>query len=90
MVPGFEVDLSVSNIPYGSVQPRVRLASPWDNPAPTGPSGKECGPLYSNVKCIVPVQICQNCRQCVGGGQGPHEECGFWYPCGVCISTQGW
>lgn len=88
MVPGFHIDLSTS--PVGSQEPRVALAGPWDNPPPSGPGGKECGPLYSNVKCIAPILWCQNCRNCIGGGQGPHEECALWYPCGGCLSTQGW
>jgi hypothetical protein len=71
-------------------EPRVALAGPWDDPPASGSGGKECGPLYSNTKCIGLVLICQNCRNCYGGGQGPHEECATWYPCGVCVGTQGW
>jgi hypothetical protein len=86
MVPGF---LSASTIPHWSAEPRVALAGPWDDPPSTGPRGRECGPLYTNTKCAL-VLLCQNCRNCIGGGQGPTEECGLWYPCGVCLSTQGW
>jgi hypothetical protein len=89
MVPGF-IDFIVSATPSGSAPPGVALAGPWDNPSPSGSGGKECGPLYSNTKCIIPTLWCQNCRNCYGGGQGPHEECAFWYPCGVCVSVEGW
>ena len=85
MVPGFHVEVFTSR----TSEPRVALAGPWDDP-PAGSGDKTCGPLYTNALCIVPVLLCQNCRNCYGGGAGPHEECATWYPCGGCISTEGW
>jgi hypothetical protein len=86
MVPGFQIDFSN---PCDSSEPRVALAGPWDDPPPSS-GEKRCSDLYSKTKCVIPVLLCRNCRNCEGGGQGPHEECGFWYPCGGCFSTEGW
>jgi hypothetical protein len=91
MVPGFGVDRPVGVFSFDTGgQSRVALASPWDNPPPGGPGGTVCGQLYSNTKCVDPVLLCQNCRMCRSNEQGLHEVCGFWYPCGVCVGTQGW
>jgi hypothetical protein len=90
MVPGFQIEFSISSYSSSSGAPRVALAGPWDDPPPRDAGGKQCGSLYSNTKCVPPALLCQNCRNCYGGGQGPHEECAFWYPCGVCFSTEGW
>lgn len=91
MVPGFQDHIASSQSAIGNDDSRVALAGPWDFSDGSGRRTKICGQPYTNVKCIDPVQWCQNCRQCHwSDSYGLFEDCALWYPCGVCVGTQGW
>jgi hypothetical protein len=84
---------AVRPLPAGAV-PRWRSDWAHDGPGVTPALPNECrspgaSTPYSNTKCTLFVQWCQDCCRVWDPSRGPQgrEVCGWWYPCGVCF---GW
>ena len=91
MVPGFQQYVYSSELRPGDLDPRVALAGPWDFDDGSGRRTKICGQAYSKTLCTAPVLLCKNCRQCHwSDSYGTFEDCTWYYPCGGCLSTEGW
>ncbi len=86
MVPGFlAIEEGAAAFSIDRTEAYVALASPWDFDPGSGQRTKICGAPYTNTKCVPPVLLCHNCRQChYSDSGGLFEDCALWYPCGVC------
>ena len=81
MLPGFLIPIQHTTTAQGQ---GVQLAGPWDKPKPG------CEGVSTSTLCVVPVLWCTDHYRCYDPTKGYYSKSYGPYPCGGCVSTQGW